>query len=221
MTETNPPRCEMDAGDKVGRNVRQRRQLLIGSGAAASLVTVLWNRPSFGARGACTHSVWRSHLTGGAAFLSQGPVPTSGCGDTPACWAKSGSGDWLAPPPPAPAGMNFSPGTPFSTVFNIPNKYWTLAPSNGTLLSALNGTLRVYFQTNTSQTLAVDLCAQVVAALLNANWYKSAYDSTYNSAAVVISQVNSYVFSTTSYSAGYGAANSVVSTAQGLNNNPC
>jgi hypothetical protein len=98
---------------------------------------------------------------------------------------------------------------------------WKLTPSNGTLLSALNGTLRVYFQTNTSQTLAVDFCAQVVASLLNANWYKSAYDSNYNSAAVVINQVNSYIFSTTSYSAGESAANSLVSTAQGLNNNPC
>jgi hypothetical protein len=208
MTETNPPRCEMDdPGDKVPSRVRQRRQLLIGSGAMASSITVLWNRPSFGAATACTHSVWRSHLTGGAGFLSQGAVPTS-CGDTPACWAKSeNDGDW----------GTYSSTTRFSSTFNMSGCIVNGSGSQD-LLAALNGGLTI--QSHGSNLTSTDLCAQAVATLLNANWYGPNAYANYSDAGAVINAVNN-IFSQNNYNKTNDAAKAFVQNVTSHNNHTC
>jgi hypothetical protein len=215
MTEINRPRCEMDPGDPFASKVRQRRRLFIGGGVVASSITVLWNRPSFGASTACTHSVWKSHLTGQVGFLSHGGVPSSGCGDTPACWAKSNGTDWKI----AGGGLsNFDPTQSFSGIFNTTG--WTLVGTN-TLLNALKDVKDggLIIQKSASQKLPAALCAQIVAGLLNANWYQSAYDTNYNSPDSVVKAVNSIL--SLAYSDANTQAGYLITYAQNINIHTC
>jgi hypothetical protein len=181
-----------ETGQPLPRALRLRRELIIGGVAA---ISVLRNRSALAAT-ACSHSVWRSHLTEGAAFLSHGSLPTSGCGDTPECWAlPANQVNWTIA---GGGGVNINPNAMFRSVFTqITTSGWSIvtasggAAQNATLLQCLTrGAYLVQLNNNPSRRLNANFTASAVAALLNANWYGSAFDPALNTAAAVQALVN-------------------------------
>ena len=211
MTGAQRPCCENDPVPPITRTGRQRRQLIIGGAATGSTIMVLWNRSALAAPN-CSHSVWHSHVTGGNAFLSHGAtVPTSGCGDTPACWINANANDWTMA---GGGGANFYHTDQFSSTFNTHG--WTLVGTNS-LLSALSGGLTV--QKDKSHKLAAAFAAQCVASLLNANWYGSAYNSSYSNAAAIKSVVNAIL--ALEYEEANQQAQALITAGLAANKNSC
>jgi hypothetical protein len=215
MTGAKQPCCENDPALPITRSGRQRRQLIIGGAATGSTIMVLWNRSALAAPN-CSHSVWHSHVTGGNAFLSHGAtVPTSGCGDTPACWINANANDWTMA---GGGGANFYHTDQFSSTFNTSG--WTLVGTNS-LLNALGGGLTIQqAKGKSSQKLPAAFAAQCVASLLNANWYGSAYNSSYSNAAAIKSVVNA-ILAQSEYEEANSSAQAFVTAAQAANMNSC
>jgi hypothetical protein len=211
MTGAKQPCCENGPDLPISRAGRQRRQLIIGGAATGSTIMVLWNRSALAAPN-CSHSVWHSHVTGGNAFLSHGKtVPTSGCGDTPGCWINANANDWTIA---GGGGANFYHTDQFSSTFNTSG--WNLVGTNS-LLSALSGGLTV--QKDTKHKLPAAFAAQCVASLLNANWYGSAYNSSYSNAAAIKSAVNAILL--LEYEEANSQAQALVTAGQAANKNSC
>jgi hypothetical protein len=215
MTDYKQPCCENDPDQPMTRAGRRRRQLILGGAATGSTIMVLWNRSALAAPN-CSHSVWHSHVTGGNAFLSHGKtVPTSGCGDTPGCWINANANDWTMA---GGGSANFYRTDQFSSTFNTSG--WTLVGTNS-LLSALSGGLTLQQAKNKSQSqkLPAAFAAQCVASLLNANWYGSAYNSSYSNAAAIKSVVNAIL--SQEYENANSQAQQFVTAAQIANKNNC
>jgi hypothetical protein len=211
MTGAKQPCCENHAAPPITRAGRQRRQLIIGGAATGSTIMVLWNRSALAVPN-CSHSVWHSHVTGGNAFLSHGKtVPTSGCGDTPGCWINANANDWTIA---GGGSANFYHTDQFSSTFNTHG--WTMVGTNS-LLKALSGGLTL--QKSRSQKLSAAFAAQCVASLLNANWYGSAYNSSYSSAAAIKNAVNAILAQ--EYEEAHSLAQSLITAAQAANKNSC
>ena len=211
MTGSKQPCCENDPDQPITRAGRRRRQLIIGGAATGSTIMVLWNRSALAAPN-CSHSVWHSHVTGGNAFLSHGKtVPTSGCGDTPGCWINANANDWTMA---GGGGANFYHTDQFSSTFNTSG--WTLVGTNS-LLAALGGGLTV--ERDNKHQLPAAFAAQCVAGLLNANWYGSAYSTTYSNAAAVKRAVNAILAQ--KYDDANSQAQLLVTVGQVANKNSC
>jgi hypothetical protein len=179
MTEEPKPPRAADAGQPPTPRARPRRRLILGGGATASTIMVLYNRPALAA--SCTHSVWHSHMANGAHFNSHGTVPTS-CGDKPSTWHAASVADWA----PSWGDQSIGPNTKFSTFFFADTSKWSVSPSSAdTMDQALQGHItsitRISPHGTTFSTSTSTLFAQhAVATLLNANFYETSYGSSSN-----------------------------------------
>jgi hypothetical protein len=203
MTEEHKQPRAPDADQLPTPRENPRRRLILGGGATASTILVLFNRPALAA--SCTHSVWRSHMANGAHFNSHGTVPTS-CGDKPSTWHAASTADWT----PSWGGQSagFGPNTVFSTFFFSDTSKWSVSPSSAdTMDKALQGLVTSITRTSPhGGTLSKStLFAQhAAAALLNANFYETSYGS--NSNAQSFSAVQSLI------QPNFGADGSVANT---------
>jgi hypothetical protein len=179
MTEEPKPLRATDADQPPTQRGSPRRRLILGGGATASTILVLFNRPALAA--SCTHSVWRSHMANGANFNSHGTVPTS-CGDKPSTWHAAAVADWTPNWGGQPGG--FGPNTVFSTFFFSDTSKWSVSPSSADMMDkALQGLvtsvkrISPHGGTLSQSTL---FAQHAVAALLNANFYETSYGSSSN-----------------------------------------
>jgi len=168
------------------RPPRLRRQLLMGTGATASLILTLANRPALAAK-ACDHSTWLS-WKGELTHPSQEPSPCTG--DSKATWATNAASLW------APSwGIAYLKTAKFSTTFfsgaSTFNGWAMKSGSTDTLLGALQDL--VTLQHGTGNNIATYFAAQATAGLLNCNFYGASYGSAANSQtpAALITEVQS------------------------------